>query len=293
MRVMVIVKASSGSEAGKLPREELLAAMGEYNAALAEAGILLAGEGLQPSAKGVRVRFSGKERTVTDGPFAETKELIAGYWLWKVGSMKEAIEWVKRCPNPMDEESDIEIRPVFEAEDFGEAFTPQLREQEAGIRAQTEGLGALRFENSRELLVAGLNDSYPFAARGDIPAQWNRFVPHLGKISARAGRHCYGVCWNSNPDRGFDYLAGVEVTATDNLPAGFTYVRLPQRRYAVFEHSDHVSSIAQTIDAIWTKWAPDCGLKIVDAPWFERYTEKFNPDTGIGGMEIWIPIAAP
>lgn len=140
MKVMVIVKATAGSEAGEMPSEALLAAMGNYNEMLVKAGIMLAGEGLHPSAKGARVRFSGTQRLVTDGPFIETKELIAGFWLWKVNSMEEAIEWVKRCPNPMNEDSDIEIRQVFEADDFGDAFTPELREQEDRIRAQLEGL---------------------------------------------------------------------------------------------------------------------------------------------------------
>lgn len=138
MRVMVIVKATADSEAGVMPSEQLLAEMGAYNEQLVNAGIMLDGEGLHPSAKGARVRFSGANRTVVDGPFAETKELIAGYWLWQVRSMDEAIEWVKRCPNPMPGESEIEIRPVFEAEDFGAEFTPELREQEEQLRAQIE-----------------------------------------------------------------------------------------------------------------------------------------------------------
>lgn len=134
---MIIVKASQDSEAGKMPSRELLEAMGKYNEALAEAGIILAGDGLHPSSKGARVRFSGEKRTVVDGPFAETKELIAGFWLWQVKSMEEAIEWVKRCPNPMPgTEAEIEIRQVFEAEDFGDEFTPELREQEERWRAQ-------------------------------------------------------------------------------------------------------------------------------------------------------------
>lgn len=137
MKVMVIVKATESSEAGEMPSEELLTAMGNYNEELVNAGIMLAGEGLHPSSRGVRVRFSGRDRTVTDGPFPETKELIAGYWLWKVESMDEAIEWVKRCPNPMMEDSDIEIRPLFEMEDFGEAMTPELREQEVRLRSKT------------------------------------------------------------------------------------------------------------------------------------------------------------
>jgi hypothetical protein len=138
MRVMVLIKADKDTEAGVLPSQELLAAMGKYNEELVKAGIMLAGEGLHPSSKGVRVRFSGNKRTVIDGPFAETKEMIAGFWLWQVKSMDEAIEWLKRCPNPTGVESDVEIRRVYEAEDFGEAFTPELREQEARLRAKID-----------------------------------------------------------------------------------------------------------------------------------------------------------
>jgi hypothetical protein len=138
MRVMVIVKATKTSEAGVMPDERMLSEMGRYNQELVEAGILLAGDGLHPSSRGKRVRFSGAARTVVDGPFAETKELIAGYWLWQVRSMDEAVEWLKRCPNPHNEATEVEIRPVFEAADFGEAFTPELREQEERIRAQAE-----------------------------------------------------------------------------------------------------------------------------------------------------------
>ena len=139
MRVMVMVKATEESEAGKMPNTELLEAMGKFNEELVKAGVMLAGEGLHPSAKGKRVRFSGSQRTVIDGPFAETKELVAGFWLWQVKSMDEAIAWVKRCPNPMESDSDIEIRPLFEAEDFGAEFTPELREQEERLRAEMEG----------------------------------------------------------------------------------------------------------------------------------------------------------
>jgi hypothetical protein len=135
---MVIVKASPESEAGVLPSEQLLTEMGKYNEELVKAGVMLAGEGLQPSSKGARVKFSGIQRTVTDGPFPETKELIAGYWLWQCHSLAEAIEWVKRCPNPTGEESEIEIRQVFEAEDFGAEFTPELREQEERLRAEID-----------------------------------------------------------------------------------------------------------------------------------------------------------
>lgn len=137
MRVMVIIKANKDSEAGIMPSEELLTEMGKFNEELVKAGVMLAGEGLHPSSKGARVKFSGGKRIVTDGPFAETRELIAGFWLWKVKSMEEAIEWVKRCPNPMpDTEAEIEIRPIFEAEDFGDEYTPELREQEDRLREQ-------------------------------------------------------------------------------------------------------------------------------------------------------------
>ena len=136
MRFMLIVKADANSEAGVMPSQELLTEMGKYNEELVKAGVLLAGEGLHPSAKGARVKFSGSTRTVVDGPFSETKELIAGYWLIQVKSREEAIEWVKRCPNPMDGESEIEIRQVFEAEDFGAEFTPELRAQEERLRAE-------------------------------------------------------------------------------------------------------------------------------------------------------------
>jgi hypothetical protein len=136
MRVMVMVKATNDSEAGIMPSTELLEAMGKYNEELVEAGIMKVGEGLHPSAKGKRVAFDGPNRTVTDGPFAETKELVAGFWLWEVKDMDEAVEWVKRCPNPMPGPSEIEIRPLFEAEDFGAEFTPELREQEDRLREQ-------------------------------------------------------------------------------------------------------------------------------------------------------------
>jgi hypothetical protein len=136
MRFMIIVKATKDSEAGVMPSQKLLAEMGKFNEELSNAGVLLVAEGLQASSKGARVKFSGTKRTVTDGPFAETKELIAGFWIWQVKSKQEAIEWVKRCPNPHNEDSEIEIRQVFEAEDFGAEFTPELREQEDRVRAQ-------------------------------------------------------------------------------------------------------------------------------------------------------------
>jgi hypothetical protein len=136
MRVMVIIKANEESEAGEMPSEQLLTDMGKFNEDLVNAGIMLAGEGLHPSSRGQRVRFSGAKRTVIDGPFPETKELIAGFWLWKVKSLEEAVEWVKRCPNPMNGESYVEIRPVFEAEDFGDEYTPELQAQEERLRSK-------------------------------------------------------------------------------------------------------------------------------------------------------------
>lgn len=138
MRFMIIVKATADSEAGVMPSEKLLTEMGKFNEELVKAGVMLAGEGLHPSSKGARVRFSGTKRTVIDGPFAETKELIAGYWLWQVKSKEEAIEWVKRCPNPMMGESEIEIRQVFEASDFGAEFTPELQQQEERLRQEIQ-----------------------------------------------------------------------------------------------------------------------------------------------------------
>jgi hypothetical protein len=136
MKFMVMVKASKSSEAGAMPSQKLLAEMGKFNEELVKAGVMLAGEGLHPSSKGARVRFSGKSRTVIDGPFPETKELVAGFWIWQVKSREEAIEWLKRCPNPMPEESEIELRQIFEAEDFGAELTPELREQEERLRKQ-------------------------------------------------------------------------------------------------------------------------------------------------------------
>ena len=140
MRFMVIVKANKETEAGVLPSAELLSEMGKYNEELVKAGIMLAGEGLQPSSKGARIKFSGNKRTVIDGPFVETKELVAGFWIWQVKSKEEAIEWAKRCPNPTGAESELELRQLFETEDFGEEFTPELREKEEKLRAEIEKL---------------------------------------------------------------------------------------------------------------------------------------------------------
>lgn len=139
MRFMIMIKANQDTEAGVMPSEALLREMGEFNEQLVKAGVMLAGDGLHPSAKGARVKFSGSARSVVDGPFPETKELLAGYWIWQCASLQEAIDWVKRCPNPTGTEAEIEIRPLYEAEDFGEEFTPELREREERLRAEIEG----------------------------------------------------------------------------------------------------------------------------------------------------------
>lgn len=290
MKVIVLVKASKDSEAGVMPSQQLLTDMGKFNEELVKAGIMLSGEGLHPSSQGARVRFSGSKRTVMNGPFAETKELVAGFWIWKVKSMQEAIDWVKRCPNPMTEDSEIEIRPVFEAPDFGEAFTPELKEHEAGLRAQLMGLAAPRFENGHKLLIAGLNETYTFETRVNIPTQWQKFVPQVGKIPGQVGMTTYGVCWNFKDGIGFDYLTGVEIKEGHSLPAGFSQIVLQPQRYAVFNHRGHTSSIPATVETIWSKWLPESGLQPAEAPCFERYTEEFNPTTHTGGIEIWVPI---
>ncbi len=290
MKVMVIVKASKDSEAGKMPDTELLTAMGKYNEELVNAGIMQDGAGLTPSSRGARVRFSGSTRTVVNGPFAETKELIAGFWVWQVKSLQEAIDWVKKCPNPMNDDSDIEIRPYFEAEDFGEALTPELREQEAVLRARGLGLNPPTLTLGPEIVIAGLNQTYTMETRVGIPRQWEQFVPRADTIPGTIGTTFYGVCWNTKPDRGFDYLTGVEVSSSGTLPSEFTSVKLSARRYAVFPHTSHVSAIPKTIETIWTRWVPECGLKVAKAPCFERYTSDFNPHTGMGGMEFWIPL---
>lgn len=294
MKVLVLVKATKASEAGELPSRQLLEEMGKYNAELVKAGVLLSAEGLHPSSKGIRIRFSGAGRTVVPGPFAQTNELVAGYWLWQVKSMDDAIAWVKRCPNPMKDDSEIEIRRVFEAADFGEAATPELRQQEAALRAESERdlLEPPRFENGPARLIAGYNASYTFETRTNIPAQWARFAPHIGQVPRQVGDNSYGVSWNYKPGQGFDYLSGVEVGDTTGLPDDYSHVRLLAGRYAVFTHRKHVSLIPETLEAIWRKWLPNSGHQAADAPSFERYTESYDPRTGLGGFEIWIPLKA-
>jgi predicted transcriptional regulator YdeE len=289
MKVMVMVKATKSSEAAEMPTTELLNEMQKFNEELVQSGVMLAGEGLQPSAKGVRVRFSGKSRIVTDGPFAETNELVAGFWLWKVKDMNEAIAWVKKCPNPMLEDSDIEIRPLYSIEDFGDAVTQDLREKEAALRAASFGLNELRYESGREILVGGLQTSYTQSNLGEIPAQWQTFKS-MGTLPGQVGTDSYGVSLNCSADCSFDYLVGVEVAENASLPAEFRTTRIPAGRYAVVTHSKPVWQIKETYDAIWSKWIPEPGLKLAQAPMFERYTKDFNPQTGTGGIEIWIAV---
>lgn len=290
MKVMVMVKATARSEAGEMPSEQLLTEMGNYNQQLVEAGIMLAGEGLHPSSKGVRVKFSGPERTVRQGPFEETQELLAGFWLWQVKSMEEAIEWVKRCPNPHEEECEIEIRPIFSAEDFGDAMSPEVRLQEANLRARALDLGEVRIDATPEMVVAGHNRGYTRDTAQEIPEQWRQFVPLLGKIPGQVGSTTYGVTWNVEPDCSFEYLTGVEISDPKQIGDDLNSVRLASRRYAVLTHKGHVSQLPATFEKIWSKWVPDCGLDVAKAPCFERYTSKFDPSTGRGEVEIWIPL---
>lgn len=290
MRVMVIVKATQSSEAGLMPSPELLTAMGQFNDELIKAGIMMDGGGLKPTTHGARVLFQGSTRTVTEGPFSNTSDQIAGYWIWKVQSMQEAIEWVKRCPNPMPEESMIEIRPYFEMEDFGDSMSDELKESEASFEATKVGLEAPRFCIRPGSTMAGLSVQYTMENRVEIPKQWGQFVsqalasvPHLCEVF-------YGVCYNGKADGSFDYFTGLELPENGSVPEGMHSLELVERRYAVFPHVQHVSQLAQTFDLIWNHWVPICGLKVAKAPCFERYAEEFNPETGMGGMEVWIPL---
>lgn len=290
MKVIVLIKANERSEAGEMPSEQLMTEMGNYNEELVNAGIMLSGEGLHPSSRGKRIKFLGKDRTVTDGPFAETKELIAGFWIWRVKSMDEAIEWVKRCPNPMGEESEIEIRPILEADDFGEALTPEILEHEAGLRAQTLGFNAPRFENRQTMTIAGINQHYTMDTRMNISSQWRQFFPHINSIPNKRNQGTYGVRWREKPDCSFDYLSGVEVFDVNRLPDEYESVTIPASRYVVFTHTEHVSTIIDTIDTLFNKWVPDCELTVSDSPSFIHHTDQFDRLTGMGGVEIWIPL---
>jgi len=287
MKVIVFVKATAASEAGEMPSQELLTAMMQYNQQLIDAGIMLGGDGLHPSGKGARVLFSGTNRTVKRGPFPHTSEIVAGYWLWQVKSLEEAIEWVRRCPNPMLEDSEIEIRPIFGPEDFGEAMTPEMRDQEAQMRALVPEPD--RWEKKPARLFTGIQRHYTYNDRNNIPLHWKEFEPAIGKVANQIGTDSFGICANANAER-FDYMTAVEIRSKENLPVGFTSLELPAGHYAVFLHTGHVSAIPQTICAIWDKWLPASGLSAAPSPCYERYTEEFNPNTGFGGMEIWIPI---
>lgn len=292
MKVMVIVKATPSSEAGVMPSEKLLADMGAYNEELVKAGVMQAGEGLHPSSKGKRVRFGGGEKTVIDGPFAETKELIAGFWIWQVKSMDEAVAWLKKCPDPMPgEESEIEIRQIFSAEDFGAEFTPELREQEARLRAETLLPGCKpRVEELPDLVLAGPKARYTAESRSQIGAAWDKFAPQIGKVPGQVGGDAYGAVWNCDDQCGFDYMPCVAVESAARAPAGFTTLDVPVRRYVVLTHVGPIATLPSFIDTVWSKWAPECGLKLAStAPCLERYTAAF--DAVKGGTELWIPLA--
>src|SRR5262245_57438654 len=167
---------------------------------------------------------------------------------------------------------------------------PAAQELGAAIQAERVGLSAPRFEEGKQLVIAGINEHYTAETRFNIPQQWHEFAPQIGSVPGQIGQTSYGVCWNSKPNCDFDYLTGVEVAEDATLPANVIRLTLPARCYAVFAHAQHVTSLPSTIDAIWSKWAPTCGLKIAKAPCFERYTPEFNPQTGLGGMEVWVPL---
>ncbi|WP_437204111.1 GyrI-like domain-containing protein [Planctomicrobium sp. SH664] len=292
MKVMVIVKATKDSEAGVFPSQQLIVDMGNYNEQLVKAGIMLSGDGLQPSSAGARVYFKGPQRTVVDGPFTETKELVAGFWIWRVKSMEEAIEWALKCPNPHNEDCHIEIRPCYSGDDYAEwDETGEMVAQENRLRAEVFGLSAPRYEQAGELRIAGSNARYTAQTRVNIPSQWEKFAPHIGYVPGQVGgMTAYGVIWNGNERGEFDYLCGVEISGTEALPQEMTSVQLSPQKYVVFTHEQHISKIHDTLQAIWNDWIPDSALKVVHGPWFEKYTEAFNPETGYGGTEIWIPV---
>lgn len=287
MKVMVFVKATASSEAGKMPDEALITAMMQYNQQLLDAGILLGGDGLHPSKNGARVRFSGDSRTVIQGPFPHTEEIVAGYWLWQVNSMEEAIEWVKRCPNPMPEDSEIEIRPIFGPEDFAEVMTPELQQREEQMRNQVPEPD--RWEKKPARLFAGIERHYTEQNRYQIPEQWQVFAPYIGHVPDQTGTDSFGICTGCS-DGGVDYMSAVEIRSADQLPDGLVSRTLPAAHYAVFIHREHVSRVGETLHAIGQKWLPASGLQADGSPWFERYTAAFDPETGLGGTEVWVPI---
>ncbi|HAN98683.1 MAG TPA: hypothetical protein DCQ98_15150 [Planctomycetaceae bacterium] len=291
MKVMVIVHATASSEAGEMPSAEMFEAMGRYNEQLIEAGIMVEGAGLKPSSAGARVRFAGTERLVTQGPFAETRELIAGYWLWQVDSLEQAIEWVKRCPNPMPEELEIEIRPLFAAEDFVSLMTPEQIEHEATLLAKTLQLAPPRFERIDELRLVGLSQRHPIDDPLGIPGQWESFLPLVGRLGIGDPQVYYGACVACDGSTAFEYVAAVESDRESPLPAELTRVEVPARRYAIFDHHDHVSKLQETFERIWKRWLPESGFRAADAPVLERYGREFDPRTGMGGMEVLIPLA--
>jgi AraC family transcriptional regulator len=198
-------------------------------------------------------------------------------------------------------DSEVEIRQVFTTEDFGDAMTPELREQEERLRqgerrltqsASNPTLEPDRFDDGKAMWIVGLKRRYTLSTRSKIADHWHEFVPQLDKISGKVGPSTYGVAFNSDADCNFDYLSGVETAAGQELPKGMDEIHVPAQRYAVFKHRGHVTTFADTIDAVWTKWLPASGRKSASGPCIERYDENFNPQTGMGGMEFWLPVQA-
>lgn len=295
MRVLVLVKASKGNETGVISSDTFIQEMGFYTEALSKAGILLAGEDLLPSSYGIRVRMSGKERTVIHGPFQEIRDLLSAFWIWQVKSMEEAIDWVKKYPNPVPGESsfELEIRPLCTPDNF-ETVSPSGELRFAGDIPRTVSQGRPldppSFKQIKEKTIIGHNVTYDMESRTSIPDQWANFVPHLGKVPGQIGKDSYGVSWNFKKGSGFDYLCGVEVNPETAVPSLWARVTLPGQLYAVFTHKEHVSQLPEMIDAIWNDWIPFSGHKPSPKPCFEKYDESFNGETGMGGMEIWVPI---
>ncbi len=293
MKVLVIVKASKDSEAGKMPSSELISAMGKFNEELIKAGLFEMGAGLTASSHGARVKFAGSERTVIDGPFPETKELIAGFWIWNVKSMAEAIDWVRRCPNPHLDEGIVELRPFMGPECFGDSLTGEVAEQDAAVRALALGLGEIRYDTGRPMVMTGLAGSFTVQTAAKIPDLWMQFAPHIAKIPGVAHADvCYGVSFNQTREGSFDYLCGQEIAESAATPTNFTRLNIPGGRYVVVTHQGHISKLPETVGKMWREWLPETALKPAQSPWYERYDERWIPATGEGPVELWLPLAS-
>ena len=247
---------------------------------LNERGQYLGASPLEPVALATSVRVRDGKRLVTDGPFAETREQLGGFFLIEAKDLDEAIDIASRIPGAR--KGTVEVRPVL--------ALAGLPEPAAGA-AQSSAIAPARIEQGRDLLIAGLQSSYTNESRVSIPLQWQRFGAFLGRVPGQVGQASYGVCWSGDGQCDVEYLTGVEVKEAVGLPSEFQQVRLPARRYAIFEHREHISTIGATLDAIWSQWRPSSGDQCdAKSPWFERYDERFNPQTGAGVTEIWIPL---